>query len=291
MNASIVEYLRYHKICGLARGRAEFGPRALGARSLLADPTVHNIKDVVNTIKNRQSFRPFAPVVPIEFASKYFDMHDEMVESPFMQYTVRCKMPKLLPGVVHVDGTSRVQTVKKSDAPRLHDLLLRWGKISGHPVLLNTSLNTRGEPILNDEYDVQLLVTEAWGESILMNFLKLEDTPSGPFMDQDTKELYKKNLRSQPDDWRYRNKLVKYTLNTHNYRTKEFNIIPWADSVVIFGCSFVFGIGAALDETIAAQLSSIIQKPVINMGAPGTSAMFSLYNSSILRKDCPNLRE
>tara|TARA_B100000085_G_scaffold174725_1_gene159170 strand:- start:874 stop:1581 length:708 start_codon:yes stop_codon:yes gene_type:complete len=120
-----------------------------------------------------------------------------------------------------------------------------------------------------------------------MNFLKLEDTPSGPFMDQDTKELYKKNLRSQPGDWRYRNKLVKYTLNTHNYRTKEFNIIPWADSVVIFGCSFVFGIGAALDETIAAQLSSIIQKPVINMGAPGTSAMFSLYNSSILRKDCP----
>ncbi len=73
-----------------------------------------------------------------------------------MQYTVKCKMPKLLPGVVHVDGTSRVQTVKKSDAPRLHDLLLRWGKISGHPVLLNTSLNTRGEPILNDEYDVQL---------------------------------------------------------------------------------------------------------------------------------------
>ena len=73
-------------------------------------------------------------MVPIEYASKYFDMHDDMVESPFMQYTVKCKMPEL-PGVVHVDGTSRVQTVKKSDAPRLHDLLLRWGKVSGHPVL------------------------------------------------------------------------------------------------------------------------------------------------------------
>lgn len=159
-NASIVEYLRYHKVCGLARGRAEFGPRALGARSLLADPTVHNIKDVVNTIKRRQSFRPFSPVVPIEYASKYFDMHDDMVESPFMQYTVKCKMPELLPGIVHVDGTSRVQTVKKSDAPRLHDLLLRWGKVSGHPVLLNTSLNIKGQPIVNDEYDAKV-----WSET------------------------------------------------------------------------------------------------------------------------------
>jgi carbamoyltransferase len=152
-NTSIVNHLLEHKVCGLARGRAEFGPRALGARSLIADPTCEGIKDKVNEIKKRQPFRPFSPMVPIEYAAKYFDMHNDMVESPYMQYAVKCKMPEILHGVVHVDGTSRVQTVKKCDAPRLHDLLLRWGKATGHPVLLNTSLNVKGEPILNDEDD------------------------------------------------------------------------------------------------------------------------------------------
>lgn len=153
-NNSIVNYLKDNKVCGLARGRAEFGPRALGARSLIADPTSPKIKNIVNGIKNRQEFRPFSPVVPLEYASKYFDMHDDLVESPYMQYTVKCKEPNLLHGVVHVDGTSRVQTVKKSDAPKLHDLLMRWGRETGVPVLLNTSLNVKGEPIVNDELDV-----------------------------------------------------------------------------------------------------------------------------------------
>lgn len=154
-NQSIVNYLLENKVCGLARGRAEFGPRALGARSLLADPTAPNIKDRVNEIKHRQQYRPFSPVVPIEYAAKYFDMHSDMIESPYMQYAVKCKMPELLHGIVHVDGTSRVQTVRKSDAPRLHELLLRWGKATGHPVLLNTSLNIKGEPIVNDEVDCE----------------------------------------------------------------------------------------------------------------------------------------
>ena len=154
-NSNIVNYLQENKVCGLARGRAEFGPRALGARSLIADPTNPGIKDRVNEIKKRQSFRPFSPVVPIEYASKYFDMHDDLVESPYMQYAMKCKLPDKLHGVVHVDGTSRVQTVRKCDAPKLHDLLLRWGQVSGHPILLNTSLNVKGEPIVNDEYDAQ----------------------------------------------------------------------------------------------------------------------------------------
>ena len=94
-------------------------------------------------------------MVPIEYASKYFDMHDDLVESPYMQYAMKCKLPDKLHGVVHVDGTSRVQTVRKCDAPKLHDLLLRWGQVSGHPILLNTSLNVKGEPIVNDEYDAQ----------------------------------------------------------------------------------------------------------------------------------------
>lgn len=155
-NRTIVDHLKNHHVCGLARGRAEFGPRALGARSLIADPMHPGIKDIVNTIKERQSYRPFSPVVPIEYASKYFDMHGDLVESPFMQYAIKCKQPELLHGVVHVDNTSRVQTVRKCDAPKLHDLLMRWKHVSGHPVLLNTSLNIKGQPIVNDEYDVEL---------------------------------------------------------------------------------------------------------------------------------------
>ncbi len=152
-NTEIVKYLYDHKVCGLARGRAEFGPRALGARSLIADPTDPDIKDKVNKIKNRESYRPFSPVVPIEFANTYFDMHHDLIESPFMQHAVKCKYPEKFPGIVHVDGTSRLQTVKKSDAPRLYNLLYQWKAKTGHPLLLNTSLNIKGQPILNDEVD------------------------------------------------------------------------------------------------------------------------------------------
>lgn len=152
-NNEIVNYLESNKVCGLARGRAEFGPRALGARSLLADPTDPNIKDKINKIKKREPYRPFSPVVPIEFANLYFDMYHDLIESPYMQYAVKCKCPEKFPGIVHVDGTSRIQTVKKSDAPRLHNLLYHWKAKSGHPILLNTSLNIKGQPMLNDELD------------------------------------------------------------------------------------------------------------------------------------------
>jgi carbamoyltransferase len=152
-NSDIVNYLLKNKICGVARGYAEFGPRALGARSLFADPRDLNIKDKVNEIKKRQNFRPFSPVIPIEYAKKYFDMCDDLVDSPYMQYAVKCKYPERFPGIVHVDGTSRIQTVRKSDAPRLYDLLCRWNAKTGCPMLLNTSLNIKGQPILNDRND------------------------------------------------------------------------------------------------------------------------------------------
>ena len=80
-------------------------------------------------------------------------MHHDLIESPYMQYAVKCKYPEKFPGIVHVDGTSRIQTVKKSDAPRLHNLLCHWKAKTGHPILLNTSLNIKGQPILNDELD------------------------------------------------------------------------------------------------------------------------------------------
>ena len=116
-----------------------------------------------------------------------------------------------------------------------------------------------------------------------MNFFPLDDRPDGnAWFDQDSRELFKKNLKSQPLDWRYRNMNVTYRVNSLGYRTQEFNMIPWHKSIVLFGCSYVFGVGCSLKETIAAHLSVLTKVPVINMGAPGSSPMFSLHNSTIL---------
>lgn len=139
------------KITAVATGRAEFGPRALGNRSILADPRDPNIKDEVNKIKKREQFRPFAPVIMEEYASEYFDMN---FSSPYMQFAVKCKKPNVIPSVVHVDGTSRVQTVNKQQHPGLYTLLQKWHEETGVPVLLNTSLNIKGQPLLNDRIDI-----------------------------------------------------------------------------------------------------------------------------------------
>jgi carbamoyltransferase len=140
-----------NKICAVAAGRAEYGPRALGNRSILADPRDPDIKDKVNLIKQRELFRPFAPVVMEEYASEWFEMD---YTSPYMQYTPRCLKPDLIPSVVHVDGTSRVQTVNRAQHPGLYDLLKKFYEKTGVPVLLNTSLNIKGQPLLNDERDI-----------------------------------------------------------------------------------------------------------------------------------------
>ena len=138
-------------IVGVANGRAEFGPRALGNRSLLADPRGDNIKFRVNEIKQRQQFRPFAPAILAEHADEYFDGP----VGPYMQYTAKCKFPEQFPAIVHVDGTSRVQTVSKTDNPGFRLLLEQWYKKTGCPMLLNTSLNIKGSPIVNDLIDAQ----------------------------------------------------------------------------------------------------------------------------------------
>jgi carbamoyltransferase len=147
----IIESIQQHKIAVVASGRAEYGPRALGNRSILADPRDANIKDKVNLIKQRELFRPFAPVVMEEFASEWFDMD---FASPYMQYTVKCLKPDLIPSVVHKDGTSRVQTINATQHPGLHMVLRKWYWQTGVPVLLNTSLNIKGQPLLNDENDI-----------------------------------------------------------------------------------------------------------------------------------------
>ena len=148
---AIFNEIMTNQIAAVASGRAEFGPRALGNRSILADPRDPNIKDKVNLIKKRELFRPFAPVIMAEHASEWFDMK---YESPYMQYTPKCLKPDLIPSVVHIDGTSRVQTVTKEQHPGLYAVLEKFYKATGVPILLNTSLNIKGQPLLNDESDI-----------------------------------------------------------------------------------------------------------------------------------------
>lgn len=148
----ILDLLKSNKIVAVATGRAEYGPRALGNRSILADPRDPNIKDIVNSIKKRENFRPFAPIVLEDFAHEWFDM--PTTSTPYMQYAIKCKKPEIIPSVVHKDGTSRVQTVNKNDHPELYMLLRQWYWETGVPVLLNTSLNIKGQPLLNDKDDI-----------------------------------------------------------------------------------------------------------------------------------------
>jgi carbamoyltransferase len=137
---------------GVANGQAEFGPRALGNRSLLADPRSNTVKDRVNEIKRRQKFRPFAPAILEEYADEYFELHGKT--SRFMQYAVLCKKPHALPAIIHYDGTSRVQTVPK-DNTGFRKLLEAWYEETGCPILLNTSLNIKGKPMVNDSLDAE----------------------------------------------------------------------------------------------------------------------------------------
>ena len=148
----LLDHLISHKIVGVASGRAEWGPRALGNRSLLADPRGPDIKDRVNKIKQRQKFRPFAPVILEELASEYFLMPPCWQESRYMQTTAICFEPDKFPAICHVDGSSRVQNLPR-DGSGIRQLLEQWYLLTGCPMLLNTSLNIRGEPMVNNRAD------------------------------------------------------------------------------------------------------------------------------------------
>jgi carbamoyltransferase len=149
----VISKLLSDKIVGVASGRAEFGPRALGNRSLFADPRGTEIKDKVNEIKQRQKFRPFAPMILEEYVHEYFRMPRGFYDSPYMQAVATCRQPSKFPAIIHIDGTSRVQTVPTNSTSGVRQLLEKWYSLTGCPMLLNTSLNIRGEPMVNDRTD------------------------------------------------------------------------------------------------------------------------------------------
>ena len=119
---------------------------------MLADPRGPKIKDQVNEIKRRQKFRPFAPVILEEHVDKYFEMPINQPTSRYMQVVATCKKPELFPAIVHVDHTSRVQTVPDNNSG-IRQLLVAWYRETGCPMLLNTSLNIRGEPMVDTKAD------------------------------------------------------------------------------------------------------------------------------------------
>jgi carbamoyltransferase len=135
------------QVVGWFQGRMEFGPRALGARSILADARNPENRDRVNLkIKFRESFRPFAPAVPLERANEFFELEHE---SPFMSLVAQARDgQRVLPATTHVDGSARVQTVDAETNPLFHRLLGAFERLTGTPVLINTSFNVRGEPIV-----------------------------------------------------------------------------------------------------------------------------------------------
>jgi carbamoyltransferase len=153
-----VDALTAGRVVGWFQDRFEWGPRALGHRSILADPRRADMKDIVNTkIKFREPFRPFAPSVPSGAVERYFDAPgvERQYPSRFMLLVVdvRPSMHDVIPAVTHVDGTGRLQTVVRDGNARYHDLIERFGQATGVPVVLNTSFNLRGEPMVNSPRD------------------------------------------------------------------------------------------------------------------------------------------
>jgi carbamoyltransferase len=158
-------------VVGWFQGRAEFGPRALGNRSIIVDPRRADAKDLLNSkIKRRESFRPFAPSILKDFTGEYFEQVDEV---PYMEkvFRIRSEKHSIIPAVTHVDGTGRLQTVDKNDAPRYYNLISTFHKKTGVPVLLNTSFN-ENEPIVNSpEHALECFLRTSMDMLVLENFV------------------------------------------------------------------------------------------------------------------------
>ena len=157
-------------VIGWYQGKMEWGPRALGNRSILADPRNPNMKDILNEkIKHRESFRPFAPSILEEFVSDYFEFN---VPSPYMLFVAKIRKPEKIPAVTHVDGTGRLQSVSKDVNSLYYDLINEFYKITGVPVIINTSMNVMGEPIVNTpEQAYQMLLKTDMDYLVLGNHL------------------------------------------------------------------------------------------------------------------------
>jgi carbamoyltransferase len=167
------------QIVAVAQGRDEWGPRALGNRSILADPRRAAMKDHLNAkIKFREEFRPFAPVVMHEHYDAFFETLGTS-ESPYMLYTHKALQPEAVPAVVHADQTSRVQTVSRHQNPFLYAVLEEFYRLTGVPVLINTSFNLRGEPIVSSPADALKTFYASGIDVLVLHDYVVEKQPAG----------------------------------------------------------------------------------------------------------------
>ena len=146
--------IKEEQIVGIFQNESEWGPRALGNRSILFDPRNPRAKKIVNIVKKRESYRPFACTVMLEHAEEYFDML-QLPESPWMSFAIQCK-PKALkdiPTLVHADNTCRIQTVTEEQNPNYYNLIKGFYERTGVPIIFNTSFNLGGEAIVETVYD------------------------------------------------------------------------------------------------------------------------------------------
>jgi carbamoyltransferase len=178
---NVVDLLSQGKVIGWSQGRFEWGPRALGNRSIIADPRRTDMKDIVNVkIKFREPFRPFAPSILAERAEEYFELPGAVNHYParFMLYVVDVKEDKrdVLPAITHVDGTGRLQTVRKEYNPRYYRLIDTFGQATGVPVILNTSFNLRGEPIVNTPLESYRTFSRSGMDALVVGDYLIEKT-------------------------------------------------------------------------------------------------------------------
>jgi carbamoyltransferase len=174
IHAKTAELLAQGKLIAWVQGRAEYGSRALGNRSILADPRDERVKDRLNlTVKFREEFRPFAPSILHEHGNEYFENYQE---SPYMERTLKFKQEVMakVPGVVHIDGTGRLQSVKREWNPDYYELIAEFNKLTEIPMLLNTSFNVMGKPIVHSVEDAFTVFNSSGLDALIINDMLFE---------------------------------------------------------------------------------------------------------------------
>ncbi len=188
---SVAKLIYNNYVVGWFQGRMEFGPRALGGRSILANPCNPKMQDILNLkVKHREQFRPFAPVICIENTKEYFECDKEIpltTDFMLMVYPIKKEKQKLIPTVVHVDGSGRLQTIRRKENPLYHDLIKEFGKLSKVPILVNTSFNIRGEPIVCTPYDAYRCMMGTGIDYLAIGefLIKREDNPKDIWNSED----------------------------------------------------------------------------------------------------------
>ena len=207
----IASHLSQGKIVGWFQNASEYGPRALGCRSILADSRNPNMQDIVNKrVKHRENYRPFAPAVLEEDYKKYFELKRP---SPFMLLVAKVKKPKLIPSVTHVDGTARVQTVNKKQNKIFYNLIKEFKKITGIGCILNTSFNDAGEPIVETPADAILGIMNMDMDYLVLGDRLIDAKKTDNSIKIKIKnDRYKKIISNE-------NKCIK--LITNNYNAKD----------------------------------------------------------------------